>query len=375
MKRTLPALFLSVFGLGIAGAGELPDPKLTPGEIDQEVTEADLKESICKAGQFSWTEGHMPPKSFLEQIEKEMLQQYSYSDVNLKHDLQRQLQHYIKQRIGFSADIINGTTSATSSSVNSRQKRIRSFQMKDGFGVIILSPLAVGFGVNIQAANHVIHYTRTWNPAKEDQATDRAYRIGQTRDVYVYYPVITADFVTFDMKLDRLLGWRRQLSDDMLNGCGDLSSSDFADLGAPEGGEVFEDNRLDVTDIASFDGKMFECLIAILLAKQDYPLVYRTPDQGDAGVDVVAIGDRQGLLVQCKTTMNSTSGLGWEAVKDVVAGTAFYQQKLTSIEDFVACRSSPLYQIELSVALAKPVMCGTLEWRTDDQGGRCSHGL
>lgn len=77
MKRTLPALFLSVFGLGIAGAGELPDPKLTPGEIDQEVTEADLKESICKAGQFSWTEGHMPPKSFLENIEKEQIQQYA----------------------------------------------------------------------------------------------------------------------------------------------------------------------------------------------------------------------------------------------------------------------------------------------------------
>ena len=243
------------------------------------------------------------------------------------HDLQRQLQRCIHQRLGFSPDIINGSTSAAASAVNSRQKRIRTFQMKDGFGVIILSPLAVGFGVNIQAANHVIHYTRTWNPAKEDQATDRAYRIGQTRDVYVYYPVITADFVTFDMKLDRLITWKRELSGDMLNGCGDLASSDFADLGAPEGGEVFEDNRLDVTDVANFDGRMFECLIAILLAKQDYPLVYRTPDQGDAGVDVVAIGERQGLLVQCKTTMNSTSGLGWEAVKDVVAGTAFYQQK------------------------------------------------
>ncbi len=71
---------------------------------------------------------------------------------------------------------------------------------------IILSPLAVGFGVNIQAANHVIHYTRHWNPAKEDQATARAYRIGATKDVHVYYPVIHADdFTTFDMKLHELL--------------------------------------------------------------------------------------------------------------------------------------------------------------------------
>ena len=60
--------------------------------------------------------------------------------------------------------------------------------------------------MNIQAANHVIHYLRHWNPAKEDQATDRAYRIGQTRDVYVYCPLtVAADFKTFDVKLDELL--------------------------------------------------------------------------------------------------------------------------------------------------------------------------
>ena len=46
--------------------------------------------------------------------------------------------------------------------------------------------------------------------------------------------MVTADFVTFDMKLDKLLNWKRGLSDDMLNGCGDLSSSDFSDLGALE---------------------------------------------------------------------------------------------------------------------------------------------
>jgi hypothetical protein len=243
------------------------------------------------------------------------------------HDLQRQLQRYIQQRLDYSPDIINGSTSAAASAVNSRQKRIRAFQVRDGFGVIILSPLAVGFGVNIQAANHVIHYTRTWNPAKEDQATDRAYRIGQTRDVFVYYPVITADFVTFDMKLDRLLGWKRELSDDMLNGCGDLSSSDFADLGAPEGGGAFEGQTLDASDLPSLEAKMFECLVAVILAKQGYPLVYRTPDQGDAGVDVVGVNEGAGLLIQCKTTMNTSTGLGWDAVKDVVAGTAFYARK------------------------------------------------
>jgi HJR/Mrr/RecB family endonuclease len=72
---------------------------------------------------------------------------------------------------------------------------------------------------------------------------------------------------------------------------------------------------------------MFECLVAVILAKQGYPLVYRTPDQGDAGVDVVAVNEGVGLLIQCKTTMNTSTGLGWDAVKDVVAGTAFYARK------------------------------------------------
>jgi hypothetical protein len=145
-------------------------------------------------------------------------------------DLQRQLQAYIAERYRVKPDIINGSTSSAASALNSRQKRIKAFQETPGFAVIILSPLAVGFGVNIQAANHVIHFTRSWNPAKEDQATDRAYRIGQTKDVYVYYPVVTAEFITFDMKLDKLLHWKRGLADDMLNGCGDLSLADFSDL-------------------------------------------------------------------------------------------------------------------------------------------------
>jgi SNF2 family DNA or RNA helicase len=100
--------------------------------------------------------------------------------------------------------------------------------------------LAVGFGLNIQAANHVIHFTRTWNPAKEDQATDRAYRIGQTKDVYVYYPVVVApDFTTFDAKLDELLNWKRELSRDMLNGAAELSSNEFGDLQDVGGGSAF----------------------------------------------------------------------------------------------------------------------------------------
>lgn len=246
-------------------------------------------------------------------------------------DLQRILQRFIKESFGLTPDIINGTTTASATAANSRQKRIRAFQERPGFGVIILSPLAVGYGVNIQAANHVIHYTRTWNPAKEDQATDRAYRIGATKDVFVYYPVVTAEFVTFDMKLDRLLGWKRNLSDDMLNGCGDLSAADFSDLSSPGGESVFSNDVIQPDEIQSMSPKMFECLIAILHSKQEYPIVYRTPDSNDAGVDVVAIRDAEGLLIQCKTSM-TTKALGWDAVKEVVGGTAFYSKKHPGVQ-------------------------------------------
>ncbi|WP_429406805.1 DEAD/DEAH box helicase [Paraburkholderia sp. GAS82] len=147
-------------------------------------------------------------------------------------ELQLVLQRVVAALFGFAPSIVNGETSADPRAVNNRQQLIDAFQASPGFNVIILSPLAVGFGVNIQAANHVVHFTRTWNPAKEDQATARAYRIGQTRTVTLYYPgVVSDDFPSFDVRLDALLQRKRALAGDMLNGCSDLTAADFADFG------------------------------------------------------------------------------------------------------------------------------------------------
>jgi hypothetical protein len=146
-------------------------------------------------------------------------------------ELQLILQRVIAAVFGFAPSIVNGDTSADPQATENRQKLINTFQNKPGFNAIILSPLAVGFGVNIQAANHVVHFTRTWNPAKEDQATARAYRIGQTRAVNIYYPgVVSPNFPSFDVRLDALLTKKRELAADMLNGCSDLKVDDFADL-------------------------------------------------------------------------------------------------------------------------------------------------
>lgn len=146
-------------------------------------------------------------------------------------ELQLQLQRVIAAFFGIAASIVNGDTSADPRVLYNRQQLIDAFQDKAGFNVIILSPLAVGFGVNIQAANHVVHFTRTWNPAKEDQATARAYRIGQKRAVQIYHPGVVSDkFPSFDVRLDALLGKKRELASDMLNGCSDIKAADFADF-------------------------------------------------------------------------------------------------------------------------------------------------
>lgn len=241
-------------------------------------------------------------------------------------NIQRLLQYYIERKFKIRPDIINGATSASSGHSASRQKRLKVFQEHPGFMAIILSPLAVGFGVNIQAANHVIHYTRTWNPAKEDQATDRAYRIGQKKPVYVYYPVVVADdFSTFDVKLDQLLTKKRELAADMLNGSGDLDPGDFKipDVVPPDIPGGIQEN-IDMELVLRMEWRHFEGLAAVLWNKQGYELCYCTPTSGDHGVDVVAISGDQGVLIQTKTSSNEGAKLGWETVRDVVGGEAHY---------------------------------------------------
>ncbi len=143
-------------------------------------------------------------------------------------DIQRQLKIYLDAHFHLDITIINGETSTSAQSETSRQKLIDAYQAKGGFNIIILSPLAAGVGLNIQAANHVVHYMRHWNPAREDQATDRAYRIGQKRDVVVYTPIVCSpDWPSFDQRLDELLEYKRQLANDMYNGADDVAPRDI----------------------------------------------------------------------------------------------------------------------------------------------------
>lgn len=111
---------------------------------------------------------------------------------------------------------INGDTKAIATKQESltRKAIIDQFQNATGFGVIVMSPVAAGVGLTVVGANNVIHLERHWNPAKEAQATDRVYRIGQTRDVNVYIPMaLHPSLRSFDQHLNGLLANKVDLSD------------------------------------------------------------------------------------------------------------------------------------------------------------------
>jgi hypothetical protein len=130
--------------------------------------------------------------------------------------IQSRVASIIQRRYGLSAApmVINGTVAG-----RTRQARVDRFQASsNAFDVMILSPRAGGVGLTLTRANHVIHLSRWWNPAVEDQCNGRALRIGQTCPVTVHIPMATLPQSgrSFDQNLHALLDRKRRLMDDAL---------------------------------------------------------------------------------------------------------------------------------------------------------------
>jgi hypothetical protein len=135
--------------------------------------------------------------------------------------MQQLLKEVIDQHFGLATDIINGDRTGTdkSGARATRQQMLDRFRSHPAFSALVLSPVVAGLGLTLVEANHVIHYGRWWNPALEAQATDRIYRIGQTRPVHVYYPIAIdplKEFTTFDEKLARIIKRRWAMAEDFL---------------------------------------------------------------------------------------------------------------------------------------------------------------
>jgi SNF2 family DNA or RNA helicase len=114
------------------------------------------------------------------------------------------LRAHLRERLGREVPFLHGGTPR-----RARDEMVAWFQSAAGPPLLILSLKAGGTGLNLTAANHVIHFDRWWNPAVEDQATDRAFRIGQRRDVQVRKLVCVG---TLEERIDRMIEEKRELA-------------------------------------------------------------------------------------------------------------------------------------------------------------------
>lgn len=152
-------------------------------------------------------------------------------------DMQRILARVFSAEFGRPVRIVNGDTpragSLRKNGIETRSSILQDFRESEGFDILILSPFVAGVGLTIVEANHVIHYGRWWNPAVEAQATDRAYRLGQSKEVHVYLPILedrTGKITsTFDQLLDQLMENKKGLAHGVLQGDEFLKPQDNED--------------------------------------------------------------------------------------------------------------------------------------------------
>jgi len=115
--------------------------------------------------------------------------------------------------------------------VKKRKDLIHAFEREDGPPFFVLSLKAGGTGLNLTAASHVIHFDRWWNPAVENQATDRVFRIGQTKNVQVHKFICAG---TLEEKIDEMIERKKEIAEKVI-GTGEgwlteLSTAELKDL-------------------------------------------------------------------------------------------------------------------------------------------------
>ncbi len=198
--------------------------------------------------------------------------------------------------------VINGQIDSAS-----RQKRVDQFQSeKNIFDVMLLSPKAGGVGLTLTAANHVIHLTRWWNPAVEDQATDRIYRIGQKKTVHIHFPLAlhpTFGEGSFDVILNRILEHKRSLREQTLISL-PPNTDQVEDLLAKSMG-LSDDSASILEDSYTFTGSSYQEYVMRKLQEVSKHFGFRvapTPSSWDGGADML-VQTNDGVIIaviQCK---------------------------------------------------------------------------
>jgi HJR/Mrr/RecB family endonuclease len=208
-----------------------------------------------------------------------------------------------KFKLEFLPYVINGETSA-----EQRDTIRRGFQKRQGFEVLILAPRAAGFGLTLHSANHVVHLNRWWNPAVEDQCTDRAYRIGQDKEVVVWVPIarhpVYGD-MSYDTILDARLAEKRARSDDVIVPVR-FDAREMARLHSQIfGGDTLHD-ELAAMDWRRFEDWTIQEIIATGLTAN------KTPLTGDGGADSIirlTADPTRGAFIQVKHRSKGKMGI------------------------------------------------------------------
>src|SRR6476661_2201172 len=117
---------------------------------------------------------------------------------------------HLHRRLGREIGFFHGGLAA-----RQRDELVEAFAHPNGPSILVISIRAGGRGLNLPAANHVFHFDRWWNPAVEQQASDRAHRLGQRKSVFVHSLICTA---TLEEKIDQLLESKKELAEKVISG-------------------------------------------------------------------------------------------------------------------------------------------------------------
>ena len=231
---------------------------------------------------------------------------------------------WLKSNYGLkSPRIINGETAA-----KKRQQYVREFQshLKEdrGFDVMLLSPRAAGVGLTLTAATHVVHLSRWWNSAVEEQCNDRIYRIGQTRNVTIHFPLAIHpkyQETSFDCVLNDLIKRKASLARAALWPSID---SDF-DHGMLVTG-VYGIEPFNSTEVDDLDWASFENWVMSRASDSGEWIVSRTPKSGDAGADSILRHRyrNHSAVVQVKHTISKDRKIDHTAVQEVLISPKHY---------------------------------------------------
>ena len=267
--------------------------------------------------------------------------------------IQEFVAQWIRSEFGLNeVRVINGATT-----ISKRKCYVAEFQrhveIDNGFDAMILSPRAAGVGLTLTAATHVIHLSRWWNPAVEEQCNDRIYRIGQTKDVTVHLPLAihpTYGEGSFDCVLNDLMRRKTSLAHAALWPPTDNDFDNGMLVTGVSGAAPFDPTPIDDLDWAGFENWVLD------RARQSNDWeVSKTPRSGDAGADAVLHHRRRATaaVVQVKHTTRDSRRIGKGAVLEVLRAGSRYG--LTNPQHVVVTNARGFTRRAQRLALEKDV--------------------